>query len=271
MITFRKLGKHGRFGNQLFQYAGSRLYAELNGFDWAFPPWIGDHIFSLPRSLLKPHHFFLPTIQLEDMKSTSWPERLLHPLGLWRRSSMSKLYAHPKDMINIYGHLQDETSINKLREHRDLIRSWFIWKPEIESTFRAATRGISWVGLHIRHGDYVGAGCAIPVQIYLDALSHIRGNHPVYLATDDPTVQYELDPNILLNVPNPLPDLYACTPGDLFDFWMLQHATVVIGGGSTFSWWAAFLGTNRKYYAPPLTHLWIGHHKTPPPIIHKKF
>lgn len=273
MITFRKLGgrKIGRFGNQLFQYAGSRLYAELHGFNWVFPPWIGNRIFTIPHKYLETRHFFLPTIQLEDMKSTNWrAERLLRPLGLWRRGAMSKLYANPKDNINLYGYLQDETSLNKLRKHRDLIQSWFTWKPEIEAAFRAATHGMSWVGLHVRRGDYAKPGLIIPMQTYLDTLVRIRGNLPVYLASDDPAARYELNPNTLLDVPNPLPDLYAHVPGDIFDFWMLQRATIVIGGGSTFAWWASFLNTNREYYAPPLTHLWDKSCVAPPPIVRQQ-
>lgn len=270
MITFRALGKHGRFGNQLFQYAGSRLYAELNGFDWAFPPWFGDRLFAIAHKPLKPRHFFLPTIQLEDMESTSWTERFLRPLGLWQRNTMNKLYKYPKDAINLYGYMQDETSLSKLREYKSRVQSWFRFRPEIDESFHAATRGISWIGLHVRRGDYVGAGLTIPMQTYLNTLVHIRGNLPVYLATDDPAIRHELNPDILLDVPNPLPDLYACTPSDIFDFWMLRHAAVVIGGGSTFSWWASFLSTNREYYAPPLTHLWNKSRTAPPPIVRQQ-
>lgn len=271
MITFRRLGHFGRFGNQLFQYSGTRLYAESNGFNWAFPPWIGDRLFQIPKKPTKCYHSLLPTIQLADMRSTSWSERFLHPLGLWRRGTIDQLYAHPENNVSLYGYMQDETSLKKIQAHRDRVQTWFRFRPEIDAAFHAATKGMSWVGLHVRRGDYIGAGCAIPVQIYLDTLVRIRGNLPVYVATDDSAVRHELAPDTILNVPNPLPDLYAYVPNDLFDFWMLQHATTVIGGGSTFSWWAAFLGTHQGYYAPPLTHLWIGRNKAPPPITYQKF
>lgn len=270
VITYKKLGKLGRLGNQLFQYAGARLYAELNGFDWAFPPWIGDRIFNMRPKPLGLRRLFLPTVQLEDMGSTNWSERLLRPFGLWQRGTMNQLYSHPRDAISLYGYLQDETSLSKLREHKSRVQSWFRFKPEIDESFRAATKGISWVGMHVRRGDYARPGLIIPMQTYLDTLTRIRDNLPVYLASDDPAARYELDPNILLDIHNPLPDLYACAPGDLFDFWMLQHATIIIGGGSVFSWWAAFLSENCEYYAPPLTRFWPRPHVAPPPFVRQQ-
>ena len=38
MLTFNKLGKSGRLGNQMFQYAALRGIAANRGFDWAVPP-----------------------------------------------------------------------------------------------------------------------------------------------------------------------------------------------------------------------------------------
>ena len=37
MITYSRLGLNGRFGNQLFQFAGTIGIAEKNGFDVVFP------------------------------------------------------------------------------------------------------------------------------------------------------------------------------------------------------------------------------------------
>jgi hypothetical protein len=180
---------------------------------------------------------------------------------------MQELYQHPRNNIDLYGYLVDNYSLDLYHKHRDNIRTWLTWKPEIESSFRAVTQGISWVGLHVRRGDYVKPGRIIPLQTYMETLTRVRKNLPVYLASDDPAARNELDSNILLNIKNPLPDLYAYTPNDIFDFWMLQHAAIVIGGGSTFSWWASFLNPNSEYYAPPLTHLWGKSHIAPPPIV----
>ena len=38
MLSFNKLGKSGRLGNQMFQYAALRGIAANRGFDWVVPP-----------------------------------------------------------------------------------------------------------------------------------------------------------------------------------------------------------------------------------------
>ena len=38
MLTFNKLGKSGRLGNQMFQYAALRGIAANCGWEWAVPP-----------------------------------------------------------------------------------------------------------------------------------------------------------------------------------------------------------------------------------------
>ena len=38
MIGYNHLGKNGRFGNQMFQYAATRGIAAKHGYDWCIPP-----------------------------------------------------------------------------------------------------------------------------------------------------------------------------------------------------------------------------------------
>ena len=142
MITFRRLGHLGRWGNQLFQYAGTRLYAHLNGFSCAMPPWLGVEVFSdvAPwKGMQKFKALVVPTLQLADFGATTWPERFQRPLGRWSRGDMGKLWEHPRDNLNLYGYVQDPVTLAKLRQHRNLVRSWFRFRPEIERALRTAT------------------------------------------------------------------------------------------------------------------------------------
>ena len=38
MLGHNHLGKNGRFGNQMFQYAATRGIAASRGYDWCIPP-----------------------------------------------------------------------------------------------------------------------------------------------------------------------------------------------------------------------------------------
>lgn len=257
MITFSRLGQLGRFGNQLFQYAGTRLYAELHSIPWYTPDWIGAQIFDdLPLSngpRLSPlAQAFTPIVQLEDIQSVRRSDRVRSIVGLWGRDTIANLHAHPKEHIDLYGYLQDPYSIQLLHTHRDRIRQWFQFRPDIEQACQKATADRHpWVALHIRRGDLVKRNLTVPVTEYLRVLPEVIGNHTLHVASDDPTARTEFQAFNPFSVQNPIPNL----PPFVFDFWMLMHASTLIAGGSTFAWWAAYLG-NGTYYAPPLTHLW---------------
>ena len=42
IVTFERLGRYGRFANQLFQIGGTIGIARRNGFNFGFPPWRND-------------------------------------------------------------------------------------------------------------------------------------------------------------------------------------------------------------------------------------
>src|SRR6516162_4776310 len=51
-VTMRTLGQNGRFGNQIFQYAYLRLYAEACGAQIETGDWIGRDMFELSDPLV---------------------------------------------------------------------------------------------------------------------------------------------------------------------------------------------------------------------------
>lgn len=284
MVSFRKLGRFGRFGNQLFQYAGTRLYAELNGFKHAMPHWIGCDVFEDIKPCTfgqKTKTLALPTMQLEDVKSYGMVEKIKFLLGFtphitWtllrtnppklsklcagranelpHTHNLRDLYFNPCDNINFYSYFQDNFSLELLQTHKGKVRGWFTFKKEIDNAYKkTATNLESYVGLHIRWGDLVKRGINFSLESYLEVLDKVRNKRPVYIATDSPELINRLVHLKPIQIKNPLPAI----PDYIFDFWMLKNAETIIGGGSTFSWWAAYLGSG-EYYGPSLTHLWSG-------------
>lgn len=252
MISFRNLGRLGRFGNQLFQYAGTRLYAQSHGYSWGFPAWDGEQIFDHPPRRSPLISFLSPTLQLDDMTSTGWSERLLKPLGLWQRGSLDALYQRPRDRLSLYGYLQDDASIARLRKHTEEIRGWFHFRPEIDRIYRDITdKHRPWLALHIRRGDLIKRNAATNTDEALSYAQQLRGNRNLFIATDDKALREKLSGKSVITPANPLPNL----PPFAFDFWMLKESEVLIGSGSTFAWWAAFLG-GAEYWSPPLNRNW---------------
>ena len=258
MVTFRKLGSLGRsgLGNWLFQYVGTRLYAELNAFPYSFPYWMGCEIFNDVKCHSNKIDFIktllLPTHQLDDLKAYTrlqklkWlllPNQQLPPV-----ISLEELYKHPKDNVNFLGYFQDELSFQLLTKHKQRILKWLTFKKEIDKPLKEYTKKYgSWVGLHIRRGDYVKLGHAVSLEQYNETLNRVRKDRNVIVCSNDPQITSELQSSNVISLKNPLPNI----PDYVFDFWLLKNAETVIGGGSTFSWWAAYLGNKNDYYSPP--------------------
>lgn len=271
MITFRKLGRLGRLGNQLFQYAGTYLYAKKNGFDMAMPHWQGTELFNVPAWSRVEHlrALTLPTFQLHDLQSWNRIGRIKYMLGIWKNlpetHALEELYTQPRDNINLYGYLQDEMSIRLLCEHRTELQKLFSFTDALQSKLTAHTASHTpWLGLHIRKGDLTWRNLSVPVETYKKQLAALNSSLPIYIASDDPNMRKEFSEFNIVSIPMP----EGVSPV-IFDFWMLMHARVVIGGGSTFSWWAAFLNREAEYYSPALTHLWPK--GTIPPFEHISF
>ncbi len=260
MITFKKFafGRSG-LGNQLFQYTGARLYAELNNFSYYFPEWIGSRVFSgvklnnNTKRLDALRYYFLTTRQLSDLGSYSYWQSIkwfLSPdyFRLPPTVSLKSLYENPEDHIDLYGYFQDELSFSLLKKYRHMILDWLSFKKEIdESLYRLTEKFRPWIGLHVRRGDFVKLKLALPIEQYKESLGQIYNNQNIFIASNDETVKEDFSEFRLINLKNPLSNI----PDYIFDFWMLKNAQSIIGGGSTFSWWAAYLG-NNDYHSLPL-------------------
>ena len=118
------LGKYGRFGNQLFQYAFANSYALQNGYELQIPAdWIGRSLFDIKDPELR-----------DKFPSTELDQRLENE--------------HSIDLHGFYQH-QDFLKIM----NPDTVRSFFKFKdvwvdmfPKVKSYF---------IACHLRRGDFV--------------------------------------------------------------------------------------------------------------------
>lgn len=260
MITYRNLGNLGRLGNELFQYAGTRLYAHLNGFSYAMPAWEGSEtLFSdvhpwSPGEAVMAH--ILPTVYLDDMESRTPWQRIGQVLRLSSNSSTKQLWDRPRDWVNIYGYMQDPHSLHMLSSHRELVTSWLQFDQSFALECRAQVQSDTWTAVHIRRGDFVKRGLALEPEAYIDRFRSDGVVGPLYIASDDPAIASRF---VDVETITPTPPV-GISPV-LFDFWMIANARAVYGCGSTFSWWGAFLSRQATYISPPLTHTWTPGYK----------
>jgi hypothetical protein len=141
-ISIRCLGSFGRFGNQCFQYAAARGYAESIGATLETPWWVGQTLFGLNDP---PISKMLPSLSLDE-----------HPNG--------------RVDVDLYGYFQHAKfyslyTLTKLREWFKPTRYWTDHFP--------AHKGHKLVS-HIRRGDYLttynNIFCTIAEEAYVQAM-----------------------------------------------------------------------------------------------------
>ena len=237
MVTMRKLGKYGRFANQLFQYAYLRLFCE----EYQCPPWIGQFLFGHDDP---PITAKLPTVI----------EKRIYEI------EKSKVLG--RDNINIEGYFQYHTSCYPCSaSFRALFQPTAAVKEQVDlipHMLRSGAREL--VGLHIRHGDWGrikknGARWCFraPNLWYLDWLEeHWSGlrDPALYIATDDPE-------NVLPDFAKYKPYSQAMSPDEApyyGDFYALTQCDYVLISNSSFGFAAGMInGFEPKCYRPRLS------------------
>lgn len=139
----RTLGSNGRFGNQLFQYAFLRSYAENNDYSFATPVnWVGRKWFPATRNDLVTYDHY-PTVHEIDFPQGS-------------------------DNIDLWGYYQNQQSLNVINKKQ--AKSWFTFDPGIMHNFTKPRD--FYIAVHLRRGDYLSHPVypTIQKQCYIDAV-----------------------------------------------------------------------------------------------------
>lgn len=145
----------GRFGNQMFQYAFARGYAERYGLPLWTDDWIGRRIFDLSEPLLT--------------------------APLPQRSELS-LKDGEQD-IEFYCYAQHQRCLEYYTKS-DLKR-WFRFRPEIEEVLRSEMPEGERCLAHRRIGDYVGYGYPVVSRnSYLEACEEFGLPSPLFVTEE---------------------------------------------------------------------------------------
>lgn len=229
-ISMSNLGKYGRFGNQLFQYAALKIYAWLNGLRVEVPAgWIG-------RKL------FMGCNDISDISATK--QKDLDGECIWLSDQKLKGY-------DIKGYCQYHTS--HYAAYKYYVRSLFRYMPQIEDALRKPIEPLmefDLIGIHIRLSDYrlPGRNANItPMRWYLEWLEKNWGrfDHPTLFIASD-----EID-NIRDYFRQYYPQYYPAGMDFIYDHYALSHCDCLLTSNSTFSFTAAMLNEQgREFYRP---------------------
>ena len=208
------LGGMGRFGNQLFQYAFAKSYADKYNCILEIPSdWIGWKIFELEDSVIEKK---LPKTEIDEI-----------PFG--------------EVNVDLYGHFQSQKFVDIMDVNT--LKQGFKFKKELVDAFvKPKDFYVSW---HLRHGDFVYADeyCTITKECYVNEC--LRNGHnieDIIIVSEEnrqPTDSGRM--NIEHNGEN---------WNFLYDFFVLINSNILYRSNSTFGWWAGVLGNHEKVYSP---------------------
>jgi FkbM family methyltransferase len=247
-ITSSVLGMEnmGRLGNQIFLYAFLRTYAREHNFRVETPAWIGQYLFG--------HHDAPISKPLPLVGEQAQPYKL----------SESAIFNAPEPLKNVdfHGYFQFHTQYHA--QHKEYFQSLFKPVPEvaakvIEALDRLRSKGKTFVGLHLRRGDYRSVHTVVPYltvapsgwyKEWLDGLWETLDEPVLFIASDEiETVVGDFaDYN-----PITVKDLGVEMPEAPFypDFYILSQCDVLAISNSTFSFAASMLNERCKFFFRP--------------------
>lgn len=260
MITFRALGKHGRLGNQLFQYSILKSVSLKTGFDILLDEKLDKFTWDGQKCLLK--NFKLKSADYGTPQPKHKFEEKLHNPILSPKMYDEKVYDILDD-TNFYGYFQSpkyyEDIKDVLRDELEMLPQYEDFGDEYLNKFTNTT-----VSLHVRRGDVsdgTNKNCewsndftpnSVMYTYYHNSIKSIPENSTILLFTggsreNKNNKDYEWCKNnfkderiVFVNDMNELETISIMKKVDIN----------ITGFKSTFSWWGSFLNKNENVFAP---------------------
>lgn len=243
MIGFNNLGKLGRLGNQMFQYASLRGIAANNGYNWMIPPpsedpngfneWMDNQIF---------YPFVLDGLENLNVQYVCGRRPTV------KESSFAfdeDLFNNCPKWVNLEGYFQSEKYFKNIENQ---IREDFTFKPQYVRPSRSMMNSVEEpVSLHIRRTDYLKLAHHhnnLGLEYYEEALSHFDNNRTVIIFSDDP--EWCKEQKLFED------DRFLVAEGNVsyIDLCLMTMCKAHIIANSSFSWWGAWLAKSQKVIAP---------------------
>jgi len=250
MIGFNHLGRLGRLGNQMFQYAALRGIAANNGHNFCLPFYkdaVDDGIGNMLRTEL---------FDCFEMSSvTSLNLQSIDPSRPYRKERGFEfdedLFNNCPDWVSLYGFFQTEKYFKNVE---DIIRKDFTFKKEIldpcnemMGSLYAEDPDPTIVALHIRRTDYIQNSANhnnLGLDYYKKALAKFPDDANVIVFSDDPSWCKEQD---LFSDDR---FLVSENTSGYVDMCLMSLCSDFIIANSTFSWWGAWFANKGRVIAP---------------------
>ncbi|MFZ5802352.1 MAG: alpha-1,2-fucosyltransferase [Candidatus Omnitrophota bacterium] len=245
MISFVKLGEHGWFGNQIFQYAYLRSQARRLGVKFCCPPWQGDEVFELndeAERVRKPGK--ISRIYRQPKRNCGFEEKALKV----------------RDGTDVRGYFQSA----RYFDDPETVRGWFRFKEGKIRGVRQRWEHVDLsrsVGLHLRFREKQKVTkhrlryCLPRGEYYRRALEIMSYRDTVLIFSDDLAMSRKWLSGI--------PGNFVFVEGnqDYEDLYLMTQCHGLVCSVSTFCWWGAWLNRrpDRRIVVPQEGHFRSGH------------
>lgn len=244
MLAFNHLGKLGRLGNQMFQYASLRGIAANRGYDFGIPHSSFDDVWN--------DHQLFEVFELVNLPQSNikFLDMGHAPIAKERGFGFDELlYNQCPNEVSIFGFFQSEKYFKKIRSS---ILEDFTFRQHILDPCKDMMKGIdNPISLHIRRTDYLTNSnhVALPISYYETALKEFDSDRPVIVFSDD--AEWCNQQEIFSS------DRFMISENsdNAVDMCLMSLCTSHIIANSSFSWWGAWLSKSNKVVAPKL---WFG-------------
>lgn len=232
MMTYSELGKNGRLGNQMFQYAALVGTSFMRG-----------RKFMIPETGHSLYETFLLGSQ-EEYDESHTPDFIYTEPRFDYEASVCKV----EDNTELKGFFQ---SPNYFVHCEDKIRDNFLFKPEIEEIAKIQLSKLvpnnrPICSLHIRRTDYLTKTSYHPaedlayIKNAVEAVSNnIDGVFFLVFSDDIPWCKENIGGDVAFSTNTPA-----------IDMCMMSKCPIHIIANSSFSWWGAWLSKSKAVIAP---------------------
>jgi hypothetical protein len=222
MVTFHNIGKLGRLGNQLFQIAAVAGYSKKFNYNWSINNWSYKDFFENNIS-------YSDNIQKVFYEYYETDYKEIPNLG---------------SNLEIFGYFQSE---KYFESHKDYVK--YIFKPKKEIIEKIKNNNVCKFNneecvIHIRRGDYINLGHFLGKKYYENSINEMKndGVKKFFIVSDDiewckenfKSSEFYFSKNNI----------------DIEDLFFMSLFKNIIIANSSFSWWGAYLGENKKTICP---------------------
>jgi len=238
MIGLNALGKLGRLGNQMFQYAALKGIAAHRGYEICIP--LSDNKNEWTDHQLN-NAFKMSTLNVLNYQYIDPNRPTISESGF---SFDEKLFNECPDWVNIQGFFQTEKYFKHI--HDQLLIDFQFHDSIVEPAKEVISNWKNPISLHIRRTDYVTNAnhTVLSIDYYEQSLKQFDNNCEVIIFSDDPKwcIEQKLFESDRFMVSE--------TNNNYLDMCLMTLCSGHIIANSSFSWWGAWLSNSKKVIAP---------------------